>query len=307
MSEDGQAEPEAGRAAGACRCTFSGVDLDSLLQRASVVPFAPGTRIPWDDPEFSERMLREHLSQDHDRASRRFGIIDQQVAWVHRSVLGGRLGRILDLGCGPGFYTSRLAALGHRCVGIDFSPASIAYAKAEAGKTGLDCSYQLGDLREIDFGQGFDAVLMLFGEFNTFETRDARSLLARAASALKESGRLVLEIQYPDYVQALGEGAPSWSAQKAGLFSEKPHLTLRESMWHADEETTTERYFVFRSQGRPAIYAQSTKAYSDAELDSMLGESGFDVVARYESLSDADDAAADLFGLLAERLPRAES
>lgn len=29
--------------------------------------------------------------------------------------------RILDLGCGPGLYTSRLARLGHCCVGIDFS------------------------------------------------------------------------------------------------------------------------------------------------------------------------------------------
>ncbi|MGE4651383.1 MAG: methyltransferase domain-containing protein [Myxococcota bacterium] len=283
------------------------MDLDSLLQRSSVVPFAPGTRIPWDDPEFSERMLREHLCQDHDRASRRFGIIDQQVAWVHRIVLGGRLGQILDLGCGPGFYTSRLATLGHRCVGIDFSPASIAYAKAEAEKADLDCSYQLGDLRDLDFGQGFDAVLMLFGEFNTFETREVRSLLVRAASALKESGRLVLEIQYSDYVQALGEGAPTWSAQKAGLFSEKAHLTLRESRWHADEEATTERYFVFRDQGLPSIYAQSTKAYSDAELDSMLEESGFEVVARYESLSDVDDAEAELFGLVAERMPRGES
>ena len=40
--------------------------------------------------------------------------------------------RVLDLGCGPGLYTTRLAKLGHTCVGIDFSPASIAYAKAEA-------------------------------------------------------------------------------------------------------------------------------------------------------------------------------
>jgi predicted TPR repeat methyltransferase len=37
--------------------------------------------------------------------------------------------RILDLGCGPGLYTQRLASLGHTCVGIDISPASIAYAR----------------------------------------------------------------------------------------------------------------------------------------------------------------------------------
>ena len=38
-----------------------------------------GRRLPWDDPEFSERMLREHLSQDHDMASRRQNLIDLHV------------------------------------------------------------------------------------------------------------------------------------------------------------------------------------------------------------------------------------
>lgn len=35
---------------------------------------------------------------------------------------------MLDLGCGPGLYSHRLATLGHRVHGIDFGPASIAYA-----------------------------------------------------------------------------------------------------------------------------------------------------------------------------------
>ncbi|EBO1314042.1 class I SAM-dependent methyltransferase, partial [Salmonella enterica] len=28
-------------------------------------------KIPWDEPAFSQRMLENHLSQDHDWASRR--------------------------------------------------------------------------------------------------------------------------------------------------------------------------------------------------------------------------------------------
>jgi len=34
-------------------------------------------KIPWDDPDFSRRMLAEHLSQEHDMASRR-------VEWIDR-------------------------------------------------------------------------------------------------------------------------------------------------------------------------------------------------------------------------------
>ena len=33
-------------------------------------PWAYGGNLPWDDPAFSERMLREHLDQTHGAASR---------------------------------------------------------------------------------------------------------------------------------------------------------------------------------------------------------------------------------------------
>ena len=103
--------------------------LDIINRQRVPQPWAEGEKIPWNDPGFSGRMLNEHLSQEHDAASRRFEIIDRHVGWIHEQVLGGNPTCILDLGCGPGLYTSRLAKLGHRCVGIDFSPASIAHAR----------------------------------------------------------------------------------------------------------------------------------------------------------------------------------
>ena len=64
-------------------------------------------KIPWDEPAFSQRMLENHLSQEHDWASRRRAVIEQQVAWIAGQLPAGA--RILDLGCGPGFYTRLLA------------------------------------------------------------------------------------------------------------------------------------------------------------------------------------------------------
>src|SRR5512137_2029703 len=101
-------------------------------------------------------MLREHLSQAHDAASRRSSIIDEQVEWIHRVVLNNRSSHILDLGCGPGLYSSRLAQRDHTCVGIDFGPASIAYAREIARKQQLACDYRLEDIRHADYGTGYD-------------------------------------------------------------------------------------------------------------------------------------------------------
>ena len=58
-------------------------------------------KIPWDDPDFSRRMLAEHMAQDHDLSSRRAEWIDRQVAWIHDDLLNEQPARILDLGCGP--------------------------------------------------------------------------------------------------------------------------------------------------------------------------------------------------------------
>ena len=87
------------------------MDLQELLKREPPKPWSHGGKIPWHEPGFSERMLREHLSQDHDLASRRSAKIDAQVEWLSQEILPDRAS-VLDLGCGPGLYTSRLASLG---------------------------------------------------------------------------------------------------------------------------------------------------------------------------------------------------
>src|SRR5215813_10286502 len=109
------------------------------------VPVRLGARLPWGDPGFSARMLAEHLDQRHDLASRRTAVIDAQAEWLTALVAPG--GRVLDLGCGPGGHLERLALHGHECVGLDVSPAAIAYARDQALQARSSCSYVEQDLR----------------------------------------------------------------------------------------------------------------------------------------------------------------
>ena len=109
--------------------------LDIINRIPEPRPWTEGDNIPWDDPDFSERMLAEHLSQEHDLASRRSETIDQHVEWIFSSVLGSRPARLLDLACGPGLYAYRLARQGCEYVGIDFSPASIRHARKFASSS----------------------------------------------------------------------------------------------------------------------------------------------------------------------------
>ena len=256
-----------------------------VSRRPAAEPWVEGEKIPWHDPEFSRRMLAEHLTQKHDAASRRFDKIDGQVDWIHRELLSGKPSKILDLGCGPGLYTSRLARLGHECVGVDISPASIAYASAQADERDLQCSYALQDMRNADYGRGYGLVMLIFGEFNVFRPSDARAILVKAHAALSPGGVLLLEPHTFDAVREMGEAGAHWYSSDGGLFSDEAYLCLRESFWHPDHAATTERYYVVDAKtGAVSRYASSMQAYTDAEYRALLSGCGFGDIRIHSSM-----------------------
>ena len=266
--------------------------IEALLKREPAVPWSHGGKIPWSAPAFSARMLREHLSQEHDRASRRATVIDEQVAWIHEVPLGGRSGRVLDLGCGPGFYSSRLATLGHSCVGVDFSPASIQYATKIASQQKLSCRYMLSDLEHTALGGPYDAALFLFGELNTFRPKVAGDLLSRIRAALAPGARVILEVHTEEAVRSLGSSSPSWSAYASSVFADEPHLVLRECSWHESDSTSVDRRFVFRvGSDEPDVLVSTTQAYSTEAYAELLREAGLEELQRFPSLTGRSLAA----------------
>ncbi|MBL7039239.1 MAG: class I SAM-dependent methyltransferase [Pirellulaceae bacterium] len=232
-------------------------------------------KIPWDEPAFSRRMLREHLSQDHDLASRRVEWIERQVAWIHRDLLREESSQILDLGCGPGFYTHRLAMLGHHCLGIDFGPASIEYANQNNPDTSR-CEFVLGDLRRANFGGPYDLAMILYGELNVFAPDEAAAVLRKACESLVRGGLLIVEVQTPDVIEQLGRTEASEYTCETGLFSDKPHHCRTENQWLNDHQVSMQVFTVTDTASESTkTYQSTTKAWSDADLQSLLLAAGF--------------------------------
>lgn len=269
---------------------------DAIINRSMPPsPWAEGDNIPWNEPAFSERMLAEHLTQDHDLASRISETIDAQTAWIHSSVLGGRPSTVLDLACGPGLYLNRLGARGHSGVGIDFSPASIRHATSEASAGGLNTSFVEGDLRETGFGTGFDVCLLLYGQINVFRRDEAAHIVRRAAAALQPGGILVVEPQAFDHVKTVGRSAPTWSSHASGLFSNEPHILLTESFWDDTQHCTTQRFHVVTGgECEGSSHAMTSEAYTDDEFRALLTEGGFHSVSLVDGFSgsSSDSLAA---------------
>lgn len=277
-------------------------DLTGVVHRVRPpAPWAEGENIPWNDPAFSERMLREHLSQDHDLASRRIEKIERHVDWIHRAALNEKPSKILDLACGPGLYTNRLAKLGHECLGVDFSPAAVAYATEVATREDLRSIYLEADVRSVAPGGDFGLVMMLFGQLNVFRQPDAIGLLSKAHEALAPGGQLLIEPQTYAQVKRGGESGSSWRSSDSGLFSDRPHLVLEESFWDENAHTSTIRFYIIDAKtGATTRHALSNVAYEEGQLRSMLLEAGFRDVRVVPSLTGvADDADPNTLVLLA--------
>ncbi len=105
---------------------------------------------------------------------------------------------ILDLACGFGRHTNRLAALRHCVTGMDYMPGFLALAGKKAAELGVQVDYRQGDMRQISFHEEFDRVLLLFTSFGYFEDDENELVLKNMAAALKPGGSLMFDIPNRD-------------------------------------------------------------------------------------------------------------
>ncbi|MFV7640563.1 class I SAM-dependent methyltransferase [Shewanella algae] len=258
------------------------MNINKLISQHLPIRLSPNeSKIPWNDADFSQRMLENHLSQEHDWASRKLAVIERQVDWLCSQLAPGA--KVLDLGCGPGFYTQLLAKRGFCCTGVDFSPASIAYAQQQAQAAGLDIDYQLLDVRSYRPTKKFDFIMMTFGELNVFSAADAKSLLKDCANWLTPNGKLLVEVHSFDEVKRQGRAEPSWQRHSQGLFLDAPHLLLTEHAWDEALQTSSTLFWVIEENGKVTRFGSRMQAWQDEGYLQLLNECGFNKIQRVDT------------------------
>ncbi len=259
-------------------------------------PWAGGGNLPWDNPAFSERMLREHLDESHGAASRVAAEREAQIDWLWEKLGLAPDAKLLDLTCGPGLYAVEFARRGCAVTGVDFGPASIAYARDLARSEGVAdrCAFIQQDLRQSDFnGQAFDAAIFLYGQLAVFERREAEMLLAKIAGWLKPGGKLCVELLNQERVDKTD--STWWFTDDTGLWGDAPFLHLGERFWLAEEEISVERYQILHLQsGQLDEIHLCDQAYAVSTMSAIMKQAGFNAVNVYSawdglSLYDADE------------------
>jgi ubiquinone/menaquinone biosynthesis C-methylase UbiE len=103
--------------------------------------------------------------------------------------------RVLDAGCGGGFYSLLLSERGAKVLGIDGSKEMIEIAKRKASSRMLDAEFLIGDISDLRIKDStFDLVLSTLVLMDVEELDQAISEVVRVT---RDGGDIVILVQHP--------------------------------------------------------------------------------------------------------------
>jgi len=223
------------------------------------VPFDPRWELDWSRPDYSRRLLREHLDQSHDGATRRTRVVDEQVRRLRR-LLPAPPARVLDAACGPGLYAVRLAAAGHDVTGVDVAPAALRHARALARQRRLRgrVRFRRGDLRTLEAPRApYDAAIVIYYVLEAFPRLQQAGVLRRLARSLRADGTLIVEMRLqPD--QPPGR-ITWWDVVPQSILGDRRHLLIGDTTYDRRRHAYVLREIAVFDDGTMA--AQQTSAW----------------------------------------------
>lgn len=183
---------------------------------------------------------------------------------------------VLDVPCGHGRLSNRLAARGYEVAGLDRSKKFLERARADAAERGVEVEYRLGDMRDLPYpDDSFDVAYNYFTSFGYFDDADDRQVLSEAARVVRPGGRFLVEMLHHDGL--VGDFSEA-SVTRAG--DDDGDLMVDEH----DYDPVTGRIRTRRTafvDGERHESTHSVRLYTAPELRQRFEDAGFDVTAVY--------------------------
>jgi 2-polyprenyl-3-methyl-5-hydroxy-6-metoxy-1,4-benzoquinol methylase len=191
-------------------------------------------------------------------------------------------GPVLDLGCGTGALTRRLAKAGYDMTGADASPDMLQEAMMLSGEND-EILYLLQTMQELDLDGNVRAVISACDCINyVTEPEELKEAFRRIYAAIEPGGVFIFDINTEwKYRNLLAENTFAESRDEGAFIWEN----------YYDEESLINEYdltlFIPDPDGR---YLRQTethfeRSYAISDIDEMLKNVGFSVVGIYDDYS----------------------
>lgn len=197
----------------------------------------------------------------------------KEVDFLERNILDGKDEHILDVCCGFGRHTIELAKRGHSVRGLDISKPLLSMGREYARGAGVPVEFIEGDMTKLPFKGELDVILNLFQSFGYFSDPEKDEVALKGfAAALKDSGRLFIDLRNPGYVfSSIRNGKPMTLPHESVVDGRKIAVTE-----HMDD--ATKRWITnwdWPEDGKS--WSISIRLYDFEEMKTMLESAGFSI------------------------------
>lgn len=256
------------------------------------------TKELWTRPHLSRQMLEFHLNQETDLASRRIETIDNAARWIDTQLdLSGK--SLCDLGCGPGLYTQRFAALGAKVTGIDFSRYTLDYARDHSDQS---ISYIHADYLADKLPTGFDVITLIYTDLCVLSPNQRSKLLGRMQEMLNPEGHIVIDVAGTGLLKSRKEVTLIEDRLMGGFWAAGDYVGIQKSFIYEEQHLALDRYIIIEPSETWQIY-NWFQHYTPQMIEEELRKTGFVVSSLVGDLTGAPLISdGDLIGVIASTM-----
>ena len=162
---------------------------------------------------------------------------DMWTDYIHSLLLeyGIKDGLVLDMGCGTGNVTERLASKGYDMIGIDNSEEMLMVAREKAmeSETGASILYLLQDMRDFELYGTVEAIVCVCDSINYItEYDDLVKVFSLANNYLESEGIMIFDFKTPYlYKEVMGNNTIAENREDASFiwenhYDEEAHVNV---------------------------------------------------------------------------------
>ncbi len=193
-------------------------------------------------------------------------------------------GIVLDLGCGTGNVTERLATKGYEMIGVDNAPEMLDLAMQKPSRNQYDILYLLQDMREFELYGTVNAVVSICDSMNYItEEAELFTVFQLVNNYLDPGGVFIFDLNtLYKYEEILGEQTIAETRETCSF--------IWDNYYDKNEQINEYELTLFVQEEESKLFHKFQeyhyqKAYQLERVQALLEEAGLEFVACYDAMT----------------------